>query len=76
MRGDANPIASAEAGLCFVFLGVFAQLLRYRSDAGMKATMAPVPFLATLLLAPTWVALAAIGIVAYIGAVIIRQSRA
>jgi putative nucleotidyltransferase with HDIG domain len=75
MLGDANPTASAEAGLCFVFLGVFAQLLRYKSDADIRATMAPIPFLATLLLAPTWVALAGIGSVAYIGAVIIRQSR-
>jgi putative nucleotidyltransferase with HDIG domain len=73
--GDANPIASAKAGFCFVFLGVFAQLLRYKSDADIRATMAPVTFLATLLLAPSWVALAGIASIACVGALIIRQSR-
>jgi putative nucleotidyltransferase with HDIG domain len=72
--GDANATQSAEAALCFAFLGVFAQFLRYRFDANTSATIVFLPFLATLFLAPTWVALVAIAVVGYIGAIIMKQT--
>jgi putative nucleotidyltransferase with HDIG domain len=74
VAGDPNAIQSAEAALCFAFLGIFAQFLRYRFDANTSATIVFLPFLATLFLAPTWVSLVAIAAVAYIGAVIKKQT--
>jgi putative nucleotidyltransferase with HDIG domain len=72
--GDANWVASAQAALCFAFLGIFAQLLKYKTDADTAATIVFIPFLATLFLAPTWIAISAIGIVAVAGALIRGQS--
>ena len=74
VAGDPNAMQSAEAGLCFAFLGIFAQFLRYRFDANTAATIVFLPFLATLFLAPTWVSLVAIAFVAYVGAIIKKQS--
>jgi HD-GYP domain-containing protein (c-di-GMP phosphodiesterase class II) len=75
MLGDPTPLTSSQAAVCFAFLGVFAQLLRYKPDADTAATIVFIPFLATLFLAPTWVAIIAIAVVALIGAVIRGQSR-
>jgi len=72
--GDPNALRSAEAALCFAFLGIFAQFLRYNKDADISATIVFIPFLATIFLAPTWVSLVAIAGVAYVGASIKKQS--
>jgi putative nucleotidyltransferase with HDIG domain len=73
--GDPNAIRSAEAGLCFACLGIFGQYLSYNLDAQRQGHPGTIPFLATIFLAPTWVALVAIGVVQAAGGVINRRSR-
>src|SRR5579864_1174232 len=73
--GDPNALRSAEAALCFACLGIFAQFLAYSLDSTRTATMVVIPFLATIFLAPTWVALVTIGGVAIAGNIIAKRKR-
>ena len=71
--GDPSPLRSAEAAACFACLGIFAEFLSYNVEAQKALTVVVIPFLATIYLAPTWVALVAFGGVALIGAVIHKR---
>lgn len=72
--GDPNALRSAEAGLCFGCLGMFAEFLTYNIKQQRRETIVAIPFLATIFLAPTWVALVFITGVSVVSAVIRGRS--
>lgn len=50
-----------QAAACFAALGVLAHMLAHRLPRGATGSIAFLPFLAVVLVAPSWVALAAVG---------------
>jgi putative nucleotidyltransferase with HDIG domain len=72
--GDPMLLASAQAALCFAFLAILAQVLPYKPDAHTTTSVVFVPYLATVLLAPTWVAISAIAIAATIAELVARRA--
>lgn len=66
-------VDSIRAAICFATLGTFAHLLRYPLARGASGSIAFIPYLATIALAPNWIAVLAIAASVAVVEVAIRR---
>lgn len=72
--GGAIDGAAIRATICFVVIAIMADALQYRLASATVGTIAFIPFLALICLAPSWLATASVAVVILVGALYTRQN--
>jgi HD-GYP domain-containing protein (c-di-GMP phosphodiesterase class II) len=63
-----------QAALCFASLGTFAHLLRYDLARAATGSIAFIPYLAVVVVAPNWIGVAAVALSVWIVETLLRRS--
>ncbi len=72
--GGVIDSAAIRATICFVVIAIMADALQYRLASATVGTIAFIPFLALICLAPSWLATASVATVILVGALYTRQN--